>query len=124
MDIAGGVQRHLERIIGPAEDAVVVFGHPGLLNLAGRGEGKLERAANNRKFRAAQRRPTDNVKKLALMAFSQGSIARSRQRSNVPVGVYEHARGRNFRADESEFARGGPVRKKAFAPAQQDRIDD
>jgi hypothetical protein len=47
-----------------------------------------------------------------------------RQRSNIPVSVSEHARGRHLRADKSQFARIGTVREKAFAPAQQDRIND
>src|SRR5260370_30492736 len=46
------------------------------------------------------------------------------QRSNVSISVHEHARGRGLRADESEFARVSTVRKEAFAPAQQDRVDE
>ena len=46
------------------------------------------------------------------------------QRSNVSISVHEHARGRGLRADESEFARVSAVRKEAFAPAQQDRVDE
>jgi hypothetical protein len=42
----------------------------------------------------------------------------------VSISVYEHARGCGLRADESEFARVSAVRKEAFAPAQQDRVDD
>ncbi len=34
------------------------------------------------------------------------------------------ARERGLRADESEFARVNTVRKEAFAPAQQDRVDE
>src|SRR5438876_6698705 len=39
------------------------------------------------------------------------------QRSNVSINVHEHARRHGLRADESEFARVGTVRKEAFAPA-------
>ena len=46
------------------------------------------------------------------------------QRSNWSISVHEHARGRGLRADESEFARVSTVRKEAFAPAQQDRVDE
>src|SRR4051812_6107900 len=46
------------------------------------------------------------------------------KRSNVSISVHQHARGCGLRADESEFARVGPVRKEAFALAQQDRADE
>src|SRR6266496_3665204 len=46
------------------------------------------------------------------------------QRSNGAISIHKDARGRGLRADESEFARVGTVRKEAFAPAQQDRADE
>ena len=45
-------------------------------------------------------------------------------RADVAISAYEHARGRGFGADESEFARVNALRKEAFAPAQQDRVDE
>jgi hypothetical protein len=42
----------------------------------------------------------------------------------VSISVHEHARGHGLRDDESEFARVSTVRKEAFAPAQQDRVDE
>ena len=46
------------------------------------------------------------------------------KRFNVSIRVDEHTRWRGLRADESEFARVSTVRKEAFTPAQQDRVDD
>jgi hypothetical protein len=46
------------------------------------------------------------------------------QRSNGSIGVYEHTRRSGLRANESEFARVSTIRKEAFAPAQQDRVDE
>ncbi len=58
-----------------------------------------------------------------LLINPLASSSKSSQRSNVSIRVHEHARGRDLRADEGEFARGDAVRKEAFAAAQQDRRD-
>ena len=65
----------------------------------------------------------------ARLGSWRGSAARvgkrfGSKRSNGSISVHEHARGRGLRADESEFARVGAVRKEAFARAQQDRVDE
>ena len=61
-----------------------------------------------------------------LGAGSDGRVGKGSgsKRSNGSIRVQKHARGCGLRADESEFARLGAVRKEALACAQQDRVDE
>src|SRR5207249_5816991 len=67
----------------------------------------------------AQRIKTPSASVLRFLFHAEDGI-----RDRNVTGVQTCALPICLRADESEFARVGTVRKEAFAPAQQDRVNE